>query len=287
MDSTNDFRVLELEFLFKLLPDRRVPFRGSNAVEREMVAHLLHAGMLNEFDGLDADLENESSSERGLMDARFALIRDVLDGETVEVHLSHSGRRRIFELKDQLKNGRERESFGILLDGRHYARDAKIALLDAKKTTPVAIAVFDMNGLKKINDTMGGHSVGSMVIKVYLQTIFDVVWDKGEAYRYGGDEVVVIVHAAEQQVACDVVSKILRQLGKAKVVDKAREVEITGLSACCGIVFSSGDDDGIDLFDRADKLVYAAKGSKVGADGKLRSVISFQDGRVEVILPHE
>lgn len=108
------------------------------------------------------------------------------------LRISHKGRIRLAELEQAIKTGREREPFGILLSARYWERDLRIALLSASKSTPVALCFLDMNGLKAINDS-SGHEAGNEAIRTFLRVIAANVEGAGDAYRYGGDEAVVIL----------------------------------------------------------------------------------------------
>lgn len=60
-----------------------------------------------------------------------------------------------------------------------------------KKLTKFAVVVFDINGLKKINDTLG-HEYGDEYIKACYKEIKDV-YEGVNVYRFGGDEFVAII----------------------------------------------------------------------------------------------
>ena len=64
----------------------------------------------------------------------------------------------------------------------------------------------DVNGLKKVNDTMG-HAGGDELIKGAAECIVQAVGDKGKAYRVGGDEFAAILHTADPQALCRDIEK--------------------------------------------------------------------------------
>ena len=65
---------------------------------------------------------------------------------------------------------------------------------------PVSLCLLDVDGLKGINDTQG-HEAGDHA----LVTVAEVLRKDGEAFRYGGDEFVLLLpglsHAAAERVA--------------------------------------------------------------------------------------
>ena len=57
----------------------------------------------------------------------------------------------------------------------------------------IGIVVFDVNNLKRVNDTLG-HSAGDQMIKKGAETIGQAfALEKGDCYRIGGDEFVVLL----------------------------------------------------------------------------------------------
>ena len=55
------------------------------------------------------------------------------------------------------------------------------------------LIVFDMNNLKKLNDTYG-HLTGDKVIKAFCDCLVKVVDGNGDIYRIGGDEFVCVCY---------------------------------------------------------------------------------------------
>lgn len=104
------------------------------------------------------------------------------------------------KLKQALRLGREREPFGILWDVRHWKQDLQKAILHAREGAPLALAYLDMNGLKQVNDKHG-HDDGDLALKIFFQTVASALGDRGEAYRLGGDEVLVVLPKHDEQAA--------------------------------------------------------------------------------------
>lgn len=63
------------------------------------------------------------------------------------------------------------------------------------------ILTADVNGLKKVNDTMG-HVGGDELIKGAADCLLLAVGSKGKVYRTGGDEFTAIMHTQEPKVVC-------------------------------------------------------------------------------------
>lgn len=116
---------------------------------------------------------------------------------------------------------------------------------------PFSILLFDLDGLKQINDSRG-HSTGSRSI----QRLAEVLRVHSRAIdlpaRYGGDEFVIVLPESDIGVAQRVASRIARRL--------AADNEDPLLSASMGVAVYPEDGHTIsELFEAADRALYAAK----------------------------
>ncbi len=134
------------------------------------------------------------------------------------LHLTHLGRVRLSELKQALRSGRQREPFGILWDGRHFDQDLQIAVLDARKESPLALAYMDMNGLGQINNGKSHHD-GDRALKAYFEAVASAVADRGEAYRLSGgaDEVMLLLPNHDEQAALKIAQLACTKLGNERL----------------------------------------------------------------------
>jgi diguanylate cyclase (GGDEF)-like protein len=287
MGRIDDARIDELEYLTELArqPEGRTePEQPEDTPHRRMLVHLLNAQLVNGM-AVDApspasaawlqhaqmsDLEWQASMKRA------ENIANVLNGKPVEVRISHKGRVRVAELRQQLKTGREREPFGVLIARRHFDADLKTAILDASQVSPVSVAVLDVNGLKVINDKRG-HPAGDAMLKVYLQTVADVVGNKGEGYRGdGGDEVFVIMQLTIDDARA-LMEKVLKQLAK----ESHKDGHYSSIEAACGL--ASTTDPAFDhdaLLKAADDAETRAKKASKDKDG--RPSMLAVDGETDV-----
>lgn len=152
-----------------------------------------------------------------------------------------------------LEWSRSTEPFGILLDGRYWEGDLAVALQSASVDHPVAVAFLDMNGLKEINDTYG-HSPGNDAIKLFLGLVRDATKGVGEAYRVGGDEVLVIMRSTSLERAKTRLVALLEGLGLTTFLDGQV------LTASVGVTISTNPEElAKDVGKRADEVQYLAK----------------------------
>jgi diguanylate cyclase (GGDEF)-like protein/PAS domain S-box-containing protein len=138
-------------------------------------------------------------------------------------------------------------------------------LLAGSVHRPVAIALFDLDGFKDINDTLG-HSIGDQLLIEVCQRFVEIADRLDRAAnvcRLGGDEFVVIVpDCGDPRVIGKIVDTILMRL--AEPFDINGNILHVGSSA--GVAIAPSDaEQADDLIASADLALYQAKadGGKV------------------------
>jgi len=125
----------------------------------------------------------------------------------------------------------------------------------------LTLVVTDINFLKKFNDILG-HLVGDVVIKQYANVIKKSLRKSDLAFRYGGDEFVLICVHKKPDDANIIVDRI-----KANN-DALNETSKYPFSASIGYAVSEMNSmpNFKELFDKADKMLYEMKKEKVQPD---------------------
>jgi len=119
-----------------------------------------------------------------------------------------------------------------------------------------AIALFDLDGFKDVNDTLG-HSTGDQLLVDVAHRLVEVADSRGQVCRLGGDEFVVIVpDCGNPVVVGELVSSMLKRLTEPfKIGD-----HILHIGASAGIAMAPGDAKSVDeLIANADLALYQAK----------------------------
>ena len=117
-----------------------------------------------------------------------------------------------------------------------------------------SVAVFDLNGLKTINDNYG-HESGDMAIKDASEVI-KKVFGKRNVYRTGGDEFVAIIDTSDDNVILDLFARVERDLDLANMVSRPYKMP---LSISKGYSIYRQGDTFKDTFNRADMMMYSDK----------------------------
>lgn len=133
------------------------------------------------------------------------------------------------------------------------AYDDKLASLSQQDNlNNITVVVFDVNGLKKVNDTMG-HAAGDELIKAAAKIINDSFGAYGKCYRTGGDEFVAILNKP-----IDDLGKITRNFELTQLEWKGENIK--KLSISYGYVKGSDCDCSIDkMIYYADEHMYKKK----------------------------
>lgn len=120
------------------------------------------------------------------------------------------------------------------------------------KNLPLGLVLVDIDHFKTVNDTHG-HPVGDAVLRELARRLESATWGKGKVYRYGGEEIAMILrnHSAEEALA---VAERSRRLIEKEPID-AIPVSMSFGVACLPDHASDADS----LLRAADKALYDAK----------------------------
>lgn len=119
-----------------------------------------------------------------------------------------------------------------------------------------ALAVFDINDLKKVNDTMG-HDEGDKYI-VNCCMLICKTFKHSAVYRIGGDEFVVYLENEDYENREDLMIEMDIQMNALAGKDIAMNEKV---SVAGGLAVYDEDTDAVlaDVFKKADKLMYERK----------------------------
>ncbi|MER2063084.1 MAG: sensor domain-containing diguanylate cyclase [Alkalibacterium sp.] len=175
--------------------------------------------------GIVFDISKQKSKEEDLKDLTTALI------ELVD--------------KDELTKIRNRRS--IIRELKNYLVESKV------NETTLAVSMVDIDDFKHLNDTKG-HVFGDYVLKETAKTLERVLGNKGIVGRYGGEEFLILIPAAEKEEA----EQLLNECRTAVLRNEFLKLESVTISG--GLAFyEQGDHE--DVLKEADKHLYEAKAS--------------------------
>ncbi len=154
---------------------------------------------------------------------------------------------------DRLTNVFNRRGFDAV--GRHLARSA------ARRGTTLLVLFFDLDGLKRVNDTLG-HEAGSELLRQFANALVETFRKSDVVARVGGDEFIVVADGEDLSV-----TQLLERLERT-VATRNAGPDGAGISYSVGYTEVTPDAPDLDAaVVRADEMMYQHKlAQKTGRD---------------------
>lgn len=175
----------------------------------------------------------------------FCIARDMTETYRTEERLSHLAH---FDQLTGLPN-----RFSLMTDLRNLlqARGGETGL-------GPAIALFDLDGFKDINDALG-HTTGDRLLQAVSGRLQRLPQRQGRFYRLGGDEFLLVLEICENAAeAAELVADVLIQISEPIEVDN----KALFVAASAGIAVAETNRIDVDeLIANADLALYDAKAS--------------------------
>lgn len=144
-----------------------------------------------------------------------------------------------------------------LYNRRHFTERLAAEYAGAKRHgRPLSLAMFDLDNFKKINDQYG-HPAGDDVLRSVADTINRCARKEDTAFRYGGEEMSMLLRETDLQGAMDAAERIRRAVERSPVKTKSG----AAVAVTVSIGVASSDDVPRDevLVQHADAALYEAK----------------------------
>lgn len=134
-----------------------------------------------------------------------------------------------------------------------------MALVHARRDkTHMAVVYIDLDGFKKINDTLG-HGAGDDLLKMVARRLEHSVREEDTVARLGGDEFsLALWNVTDEAVASAVAAKVIEALGRPYTL-AGQEVTVTASAGIALYPLHGADAEA--LMKGADKALYEAKHS--------------------------
>lgn len=161
----------------------------------------------------------------------------------------------LFDRYLELENGRD-----VLtrLFNRRFLSSALMREIDLakRKNRQFAVMLVDIDHFKQVNDSHG-HDAGDMVLQQTALLIMNSVRSGDFVFRYGGEEILVILVDVGPETAAEVAESLRAKIETTSIfLNGSRSVHIT---VSIGIAAYDGHPDYQQLVARADKALYVAK----------------------------
>jgi diguanylate cyclase (GGDEF)-like protein len=140
---------------------------------------------------------------------------------------------------------------------RHILAAAEIAFEAAKREgRTAAVIVLDIDRFKRINDTLG-HAAGDAVLRIVARTCRVALRPADVMGRIGGEEFLVVLHAASAQQAHEIAERLRAAVERLDLSSIAADLRIT---ISLGVQIAT-DYDSNAAIAAADSMLYRAKES--------------------------
>jgi diguanylate cyclase (GGDEF)-like protein len=127
-----------------------------------------------------------------------------------------------------------------------------------KTDTKIGVIFIDIDNFKYFNDKFG-HKIGDEVIKEVATKIKSSIRDIDFAFRYGGDEFLIMVFNQEKDIVKKIANRIFEKINN--IEDKV----FGKIGVSIGVAFYPEDSKNLDeVIKLADKNLYIAKNSGKG-----------------------
>ena len=182
-----------------------------------LVGYLVRASM---FAGLGILVGLQADQRRRLLAERDSLVEELRDG-AMRDQLTGLANRRAWDERFALEIGRAR-----------------------RNGSPLSVAVVDLDGFKRINDTRG-HAEGDRLLRWHAAAFASAIRETDFIARLGGDEFLIVFPDCWAPEAAAVAERMLEATGE----DLGASIGIAEWDGC----------EGDALVMRADKAMYEAK----------------------------
>jgi diguanylate cyclase (GGDEF)-like protein len=147
-----------------------------------------------------------------------------------------------------------------------YDQDFEHSCGQATAEHPLSLAVIDLDQFKSINDTYG-HETGDEVLRMVATAIVSAVDGSGSCYRYGGEEIAVLMPGQDIRAAMIIAERVRSAIGLV-TFEKCPERMAASIGVTSYPETTTAADE---VFFDADAMMYKAKDDGGNA---VRSVVS-------------
>lgn len=126
-----------------------------------------------------------------------------------------------------------------------------------RQSTPLSLVVIDIDHFKAVNDSYG-HNGGDVALRILADSITETLRRSDIAFRYGGEEFVLILSNTDKEAAAQVAERIRSAVSE---LSCNHNTDTFGLTISLGVAQLTRGEDASSLFDRADRALYQAKKS--------------------------
>lgn len=136
------------------------------------------------------------------------------------------------------------------------------------------VLIIDIDHFKRINDTYG-HLVGDAVLRAFATKLQHCTRHYEPAYRFGGEEFIVILKAHRDEDACATGLRLTQIIEQHEIIVPPFRLNLT---VTCGLTKARPGEVLHSVLERADEAMYLGKQS-----GRNRCMFADEKGKITLI----
>lgn len=196
--------------------------------------------------------------------------------------------RRMLELQARLREARDALAFQAAHDpltgifNRRAILDRLKAELSRTKRQngTLSVGMCDIDHFKAVNDKHG-HLTGDSVLRAVATCLASHVRSCDRAYRYGGEEMAVLLPGADEGAAGRTAERLRRAIARLELISEAGQpVPVTISLGIADVAIGEPPSDIEEMISRADQALYFSKES-----GRNRTSVWRPGGALALSLP--
>jgi diguanylate cyclase (GGDEF)-like protein len=238
--------------------ERNTPLRSTRSV-----AQAAYARRVEGTASASLDAVAPSASVLGIPEDEFTpRVRDAIMGLMGEVDTLRRELNQTRARLDEVEKTADQDGMLPLLNRRAFVRElTRYISFAGRYNTPASLIYFDLNHLKKTNDTLG-HAAGDAVLTHFAKVLQGHVRDSDSVGRLGGDEFGVLLSHANQEQAQKKADSLAKALEASPVQWNGNSIPVS--FAYGAFELKSGDNPDVAMA-RADQAMYEQKRSSRNA----------------------
>ncbi len=168
------------------------------------------------------------------------------------------GRHQDAVTRDKLAELANRDELTGALNRRGFFRRAEEEFaVRALRDAPLALFVIDIDHFKAINDTFGHHA-GDDALRAFCAYVLGTIRERDSFGRTGGEEFALLLPNTDGEKAMAIAERLRKKTGSLFAASATPDLSFT---VSIGVAQAApGDKTVYDLYRRADKALYIAKG---------------------------
>ncbi|SDC31697.1 PAS domain S-box-containing protein/diguanylate cyclase (GGDEF) domain-containing protein [Pelagirhabdus alkalitolerans] len=190
-----------------------------------------------------------------ILHLHLTIVPITLDNQVKGIHCIAKDITENKQLTDQLNHMAYHDHLTTLPNQLALVNDFN-QLLTHFKDKQHAILFLDLDRFKVINDSLG-HTKGDLLLKQVADRIKTTLTASAKAYRYGGDEFVIVLENTDQFQAENYANQLLTRMSEPYSID---HLEIVNTPSIGISLYPEDATDQDNLIKKADHAMYYAKG---------------------------